>query len=152
MEAVVEDWLTAGDWHLEPQGGEHGEVTAAAWEGLDAELELTEENWLFWLDIKDWDLALLDKLTGDVKERIDPPGVVGDWLVWELEIHVLVAWFAGLQKRLVRLGVLVAMDVSPVISTGDDSSDSCWNIAYGSALVHVKDKNIHKAKSFRLQI
>lgn len=35
---TLEDWLfwgTEGDWHLDPQRGEHGEVAVNVWEGLD---------------------------------------------------------------------------------------------------------------------
>lgn len=43
----VWDWLTIGDWHLEPQGGEHGEMAVDVCEGLDVEVEVTVENWIF---------------------------------------------------------------------------------------------------------
>lgn len=47
---MVEDWvlwLTIGDWHLDPQGGEHGDVAVNVWEGLDVVVEVTVENWIF---------------------------------------------------------------------------------------------------------
>ena len=40
-------WLTIGDWHLDPQGGERGEVAADICEGLTVVVELTVENWIF---------------------------------------------------------------------------------------------------------
>lgn len=42
MEVAVEDWVywfTTGDWHLEPQGGERGEVVFEVWQGLNSGME-----------------------------------------------------------------------------------------------------------------
>lgn len=42
MEVTVEVWacwLTKGDWHLEPQGGEIGEVVEEVWKGRKPEVE-----------------------------------------------------------------------------------------------------------------
>lgn len=56
MEERVEDWvlwLTTGDWHLDPQGGEHGDGAVDVWEGLDVEKEAAVEDLLFWVTTGD---------------------------------------------------------------------------------------------------
>lgn len=41
-------WKGAGDWEREPHGGETGDVTVDAREGLDVEIKALED-WVFWL-------------------------------------------------------------------------------------------------------
>lgn len=56
METTVEDWVfwfTIGDWHLEPQEGERGEVVVEVWKGLEAETEEVLADWVLWLTIGD---------------------------------------------------------------------------------------------------
>lgn len=49
-------WLVIGDWHLDPQGGEHGDVAVEVCDGLDIYRELTVEDWGSWFTAGDWHL------------------------------------------------------------------------------------------------
>ena len=65
---TVEDWgfwLTAGDWHLDPQGGESGDVTVGVTEGLDVGRETAVDDLLLWLALGDWHLVLQGGETGE---------------------------------------------------------------------------------------
>ena len=64
----------------------------------------------------------MGEATGDVTERLE--------MVVEgrLGVQVPVAGPSGLLNRLVRLGVLVDVGISPGVSAGEESFGVCWTV------------------------
>lgn len=50
-------WLTIGDWHLEPQGGERGEAAANVCDVLGVVVDVRVDNRIVGLVIGDWHLV-----------------------------------------------------------------------------------------------
>lgn len=88
-----------GDWHLDPHGGEHGEVAVNVWEGLDEGRVEVLEEWVFWITSGDWHLEPQGErergeVTTDVWEGLgeEKEAVVEDlfWLIigdWHLALQ-----------------------------------------------------------------
>lgn len=83
-------WLTTGDWHLDPQGGEHGDVVVDVQEGLDVEKEAEVEDLLLCVTTGDWLLTpqggergeevfeVWEGLKAEVEEMVEDWPTIGD--------------------------------------------------------------------------